>query len=132
MTNNIPQNAVELADKYGEKINSALEQLAAKVGVGVDHFWPVLVSQQKMEGIIQISTWIVITLITSFLFLYSYKRQETLFGESNITRKDISFLFGLMLSIFLSLSFLLETRGSITKVINPEYYALQELSRLVR
>ncbi len=41
----------ELTQDIIGKVESALNAIAAKIGVGIDHFWPIFVRQQIIEGI---------------------------------------------------------------------------------
>lgn len=132
MTNNIPQTAIEFADKYGAKINSALEQLSAKIGVGVDHFWPILVAQQKTQGFIQLGTCLGFTLILLTFYIW-VKRIESKYEDS----RDMTFK-GVMLFILIVASFIFLMAVSVNlaemigKIINPEYYALKDVALMIR
>lgn len=133
MTNNIPQNTVELADKYGEKINSALEQLAAKVGVGVDHFWPIVVEQQRMEGIFLASCWLLMGILIFFLLRKSSKMPQELFGEKDFTKKEAYFIIACILSFFfLFIPLLIDGYVVFTKIVNPEYHALERVAKMIK
>lgn len=132
MTNNIPQNTVELANKYGEKIDSALQQLSAKLGLGIDHFWPVLVEQQRLEGLIDIFTWLTLAFLTYSLFRASKKTPGELFGGPNPTKKDFYYILGSVFCIFLGLSFLLGAARSFSKTFNPQYHALVDIAQTIK
>lgn len=111
-------------DALVSKVETALSVVADKVGVASDHFYPILVKQQYMEGFIDLGIGAVLLLLSIFLsgvlwLLIRDKDGETVFPVIVIT--FITILFGI--SFFGS---------GLLGVMNPEYYALKEIMEVVK
>ena len=121
----------ELVDKYGEKISNAIEQLAAQIGVGVDHFWPLFVKQQMIDGWINLLTPIILILVSSVYLVLTRNKWE------DKTKDDISWqgvggiIIGFVLAISIVFSFVHGTTA-VKQIINPEYYAIKEITEMIR
>jgi len=116
------ENRIELEQKVVE----VLDTIALKLGVGVDHFWPILVEQQYVEAMRGPSFFIVGVLILIATYVYGNKL------KTNITESlpgTAGFIFG---SGFLVVGLLSSVTKSIPQIINPEYYALKEIMDLLK
>lgn len=132
MTNTTQTTAIEVADKYAAKISSALETLSAKIGVGVDHFWPVFVKQQVFEaysGII--GSMIIIAVFTVSLYLikkYWHWRNDEDASCALVIIMIIAFFSGL----FSCFAFGSIINDHIPAIFNPEYQAVKDIGTLIK
>jgi len=130
-TNNIPLTAIELTDKYGEKVTNAIEQLAAKIGAGVDYFWPLFVKQQAVDG------WVSLIVVTG-VFLVSLVYLILSRNRWHDTRaNDISWygVVGICAVFVLCISvavFFVEGVSGVKQIMNPEYYAIKEIMQMIK
>ena len=121
MNTEVMKNAVE-------KIESILSVLAQKIGVGVDHFYPIFVSQQKVEALTAfvIMGFVVFVNLCFWIGSYIYIR--------NNKNKDTEGLLvaGIIFSIITFIVAIIISALCLPKNLNPEYYALQDIIRMFR
>lgn len=114
----------------GKNITALLEKLAAQIGQSVDKVWPWLVRQQVIEGWTNLALCGLFLVLGAALFLWG----------AHLCRKnngDDDWRFALLLAgggvLLISLFVIaVSFSANITKIINPEYAALQELVRMVK
>lgn len=101
-----------------QKIAELIDQLAKSLGVAADHVWQVLVYQQYIDGIKQMIIYGVIfcVALVGFLKCLRLVREEEEFWIIGCV------LFGLAVVMTFC-----EFVSSIGLLINPEYYAIQEI-----
>jgi len=103
-----------------------LTTLATKLGTTVEQMYSVMIMQAKVEAITSI-IWLSFLLLVSLIFFFiSYKNFE----------KDDEFSFGCFAAgavamIFFTTVFALDIKTIVTGFVNPEYYVIQQLLRLV-
>ena len=115
-----------------QEVMTRLDALAAKLGEGINYFWPKLIYQCYLEGIFLL---VGFSLFSLFLFGLAFKFNSYR-KRMNITcSTDRDNYFELTVIMFISI-----TAGftvMITNVIinspymlNPEYYALEKLMKM--
>jgi hypothetical protein len=132
-------NTVQIVQEFGNKLDGYITTLSSKLGVAADHFWPVFVKQQTIEGwMIVVGT--VLVLIGAILFLLmAVKNTEKACSNDDGSWKaaatcGIGWAGGIVLAtIFLCSAFGPNGFSSaVSKIANPEYSAVQALVRMVK
>ncbi len=129
MTNS-PQNTVELIDKYGEKVTGVLQQLAEKIGVGIDHFYPVFVKQQQLEGI----SFFALILLFVFIAVLSlkFRRDSDFLKNDEPSLRLFTTIFGLAVCIGILITLTSSGITCFSQIFNPEYNAIKEITNLIK
>jgi hypothetical protein len=130
------ENTTQLMEKFGDKLDHYLQALADKAGVAAEHFWPIFVKQQMIEGITVLFFIILFGLLSFFLLRMAINSVD---GANNYegTYKDVSktaigYVAGIILAFACFFTILVEAPPSIGKIFNPEYYAVQSLVEMVK
>lgn len=116
-----------------ERLNNALAALAEKLGTSVDHLWAVLVRQATLEGYIALCQYAILILVSPFLFSW-YKRTAAKMEDKNFDeREGMMVMLCIVIGVWsvASLVAAFSTSETITKLGNPEYWALKEILRSV-
>jgi hypothetical protein len=117
-------NTMNVLNELGGKAETVIKQAADKVGQGVEHFWPIYVKQQMIQGWCQIGIWILMAIICAIcwkVFFHFARKPDR--GEVSLSFGVITFFWtcGLMIAL------LVAGAQTISMVFNPEYSALQEV-----
>ncbi|UGO49329.1 hypothetical protein EMILIAHAH_243 [Bacillus phage vB_BanH_Emiliahah] len=120
-----------------DKLGGFIDELAKQLGVAATHVYEVLVKQQYVEGIsLGVKSGITILLILLTWYLVNklvFKKYEFIEDETGLG--FLVWIFGVVLA-FVTLMFAIDIVGDITlavkKLMNPEYYALQDLMDFVK
>ena len=105
------------------KIENALTIMAEKLGVASDHFYPIVVEQQVIQGWIYIWTAIPLFIIASILFIIG-------FSELKARSEGAGWAFFIGL-IFYGV-FVAVIGTNLAQILNPEYYALMEIKGFIQ
>jgi len=128
-------NTVHLVEKFGDKMDQYFQALADKAGVATDHFWPIFVKQQYIEGISLLVLLMIGFIACVLLFRMGINHVEN-FDSRNYPKSTpkvlIGFIAGTILSAIVFIGFATEGSATIGKIINPEYYAVQSLVQMVK
>ena len=122
------ENTTQLMEKFGDKLDHHLQALAIQAGIATEHFWPIFVRQQMIEGVTSLFAMVLSALIAFFLFKMFINSSK----EDNSPKNVIGFVFGMVLSIMCFGIMINEGANSIGKIFNPEYYAVQSLVEMVK
>jgi hypothetical protein len=109
------------------EIIKRLDAVAAKVGQGMDHFWPLMVRQEVIEGVVALVVWAVIALALAVAGRIAAKR--------GVTDKDGDVSPIVVLLVVLVFAFILLTGVAIDAsidMLNPEYAALMNLLEVAK
>lgn len=120
-----------------DKLGGFIDELAKQLGVAATHVYEVLVKQQFVDGVsllLKAAVWIGITLLVWFIVnkfvIKNWKRWEY--------QEEVQFLLGLVIAAAIIMSCIVGwnvvdwiTLG-VKKLLNPEYYALQDLMDFVK
>lgn len=117
-----------------ELLGKMEELFKGMIGVaqqGGEYLWPVLVKQQSIEGI-SLCLGAVVTLLVSIVLL-SFGWHFHKIKENSRDETEMPFIiFGCILGIFALVLTGASIGVGIPHILNPEYYALQDLVRMVR
>ena len=122
--------AVETTDK----IINALTQLANKLGTTVEQLWPMLVQQQRLEGI-TVVVMIALVFTVSLLILRNVKDKEWFDETKNSDPPTTAGVLGLVSTIGFIGSIVFLVFGSkwiVTSIFNPEYWALKDIADMLK
>jgi len=106
-----------------DKVENALGIMAEKLGMASDHFYPILVKQQLIEGWVHMGITIPLFIIGGLLFLIGLGKEHRGDEEGNW-----AVFIGLIFYVIASLIF----AGYLTQILNPEYYALMEIKSFIK
>lgn len=118
-----------------EQVKDVLDHVAEKLAVPVGHLWEVLVRQQVVEGWMGVGYWIVFAaalIVMVYLSPRMYKWAESL--TDGYDGHPGGYFAVIVPSVVLVILFLVSTiclGDDITKIVNPEYHALNEVLGLV-
>jgi len=107
------------------KVDAVLNAIAAKIGVGIDHFYPILVNQQYING----AFWLV-GFIIGLVLVFIGARLVKKYHNNEYDYFGNAIFGGFMTVIFsgLSLGFLYKT---IICLFNPEYAVITNILKLI-
>ena len=128
-------NTVQVIEKFGEKLDQYLGALANQAGVAADHFYPVFVRQQAVEGWAAILIFLLLSTVAFFLLKMGVKYMptvESVWKNSNEVKSISGFTSGGILGLVLLITLLVEGTTVLGKVVNPEYSAVKSLVEMVR
>jgi len=133
MTNLIDSISLQIPEDLGSKleiafskVEIAFSKLAELSGNGLDHFWPLFVKQQSYEGLGAIITWSIFALCFAH---YSQKLPRK--DSDDIPVRLITQSFGIFALSFILLTLIVKDQVFL-RILNPEYYALQEIFRIIK
>lgn len=104
-----------------------LEKLASKLGTTVEFLWTILLKQATLIGITNICEFILV-LIVGFIFYKVCKYIDKI--ENSIFDTDLVIVLETIVGSIWIVFFILTVVGlntAITALINPEYWALNEI-----
>jgi len=111
---------------WEQKASTALDAVAAKLGAGVDHFWPLFVREQVIQG------YTCLLMIFLFWFVYIFVILVCVKFKNKLNE------FAIIIPVFIGLigfafsSTVLIDQKVIGKILNPEYHALKEVTGLMK
>jgi hypothetical protein len=121
-----------MVDKIYNDISTAIATLAEKLGVATEHVYNVLVRQQFYEGIFALIAVLLSIIATLFLFKL-FKIGLKLRDEKNeITGIGASYCVLSVISVSIAVSICFQYASGIVKIVNPEYYAIQQILQMVK
>ncbi len=116
-------------EKIYNDVSSAIAVLSQKLGVAAEHVYGVLVRQQVAEGIFSLVA-IALCIIGIFIASKFAKYGLSIYEKHEDTAFLIVIIAGAGIIIMLSAS-IFNTSG-VLKIVNPEYYAIQEITKMVK
>lgn len=113
------------------KIEEMLVDLAEKLGTTVEHLWEVLLKQSVISGVTDFFVWVIFFLtccVFSFLLLRNWKQVI----ENNDGYEDPLWRFiPAVIAFVLLFTGVFGFDNVLTKIINPEYWALKEVMKFI-
>jgi len=120
-----------------DKLGGFIDELAKQLGVAATHVYEVLVKQQFVDGVsllIKAIIWVAIVSLVWFIVnkfvIKNWKRWDR--------HEEVQFLLGIVIAAAIVMSCIVGwnvvdwvTLG-IKKLLNPEYYALQDLMDFIQ
>lgn len=127
-------NTVAAVTAFGNKLDGYIAVLADKVGVAADHFWPVLVQHQVIEGWGGVGTLLIsilgLLMAVKILIRFLPGEQDNNFSPKQFvgTTAGISSVI-LFISVCINAS---ELPNNVGKIVNPEFSAVSSLITMVK
>ena len=117
-----------------KQITDLLQQLAQKLGTTTEYLWGVMVRQAFIDGVTDIVYYVI---VAAYLWIASknipkiWKRaieieEEDSWDDKAMLLKSLSIAIGAAGAIFTFIS-ILNLSYTITKFVNPEYWALSQI-----
>ena len=126
-------NTLEVIQTFGNKIDSYIQIAAEKGNQTVEHFWPIIVRQQSINAYSSISFvlfFLTVSLILLFLGHKNLKKQGVIGYNDDKTASLLISGFFILGSVIVT--FLVEGSDIASKILNPEYFALQEVIKMIK
>ena len=109
-----------------EELETLIIQLANKLGVTAEYLFGVLAKQGVYENVSNLITWVVFTAISTLTMQATYKDCTKAFKDDEFHIKVVFFAISCLGSI-MCLAAAILIGSWITAIMNPEYWALQQL-----
>ena len=111
---------------WEQKAVNALDAIAEKLGMGVDHFWPMFVKEQVISGV----AWMLFGVLLLIIAGVSFIKIKRAYKEDGLcTTKVIG--YEVLLPFCLILGTLCIT-ANFSKILNPEYHALRSVMKMMK
>ena len=114
-----------------DRVESSLVALASSLQVPAEHVYEVLVRQAFMEAIAGIALWGAFVILLGILCLYGLKHGTKDGFEGNVP-VIISLAISSVVGIGILMSAMVTGADQLTRLLNPEYYAIQDLLKVVQ
>lgn len=128
-------NTVQVVTEFGNKLDSYIAVLASKAGVVAEHFYPVLVRQQVIEGWSSVALLLVSLIGCILAFTVVFKSIPKNDPDDITPKQVVSSITGGVVGVILFLITLFETgelSTDISKINNPEFHAIKSLIQMVK
>jgi len=130
------KETIDLTREMSSEVKTVLGAIADQLGLAVDHFYPVFVQQQVVEGMFGLcgTLLMIIMFVVSVIAAVKYSKTFVTSGSEQIPLASL--LFG-GVALILGLICLIRVcdnnfmRDDFTKVFNPEYHAVKEITQLL-
>lgn len=118
-----------------EKIDAYFRALAEQAGVAAEHFWPIFVRQQILEGWIGIvlTALLITATVTSVAVwimwlkqLWKKESDKAIFASVALGFLSVVLFFGSGVNIDRTI------KQNITKIANPEYAAVNAIAKMIK
>lgn len=136
----VSPTANQLVEKFGNRLDSLITTLATKAGVATEHFYPIFITQQRIEGISNLCLMIIGIFIAVSLLIFGFKN-ASIHTSSEYNSKEehnaeprmiFGFVAGIIFSIIVSIAIMAGFTETIGQISNPEYHAIQSLVQMVK
>lgn len=133
-------NTVQILESLGTKVDGYIATVAGKLGQTAEHFWPLFVKQQQIEGYGFFAIWGILLIVAFALYLIVYIKRDKEFFVNNgdyptikfPTIKFFSCFAAIVLSIGLMVNIFSGGKENLCKILNPEYAAFKEVVSMVK
>jgi hypothetical protein len=113
-------------EKVIDKAFGYIDSVAQKLGVAAEHVWPLMIKQQVVGGITDLFFGVVLA-VAAYLLIRQAMKDLTTYEGSEERGLVLSFLGGIAaIFAFFCIYF------SVGPIINPEYYAIQEILEVIK
>ena len=120
-----------------KELSPIITKIANQLGVASEHIWGVLVRQAYVEGITDLMLCLVIIVLTVCYWKFiRYAHKKICYqSEKDSWDSDILapiYVTGAILGFIGAILFVIGMSSAVGKFLNPEYYALQILTNLIK
>lgn len=124
-----------------DQVQLGITKASEALGVAAPQLWDILIKQQYVEAISNIATFLV-TLIVAGIYVIVLKKvvnSDKSYDEDSWGREIKPYILvplivtGVLISMFLLFAFLdALSSDTIGKLINPAYYAIQDIANFIK
>jgi hypothetical protein len=116
-------------------VDGYISVLANKAGMAAEHFWPVLIQQQVIEGWWGIALFLILLIgfVSAFRLLFRNLPADITIEVS--PKQFVCILVGAVVGVLLFIGMCLnlsDVGNNIARIKNPEYYAIKSLVDMVK
>jgi hypothetical protein len=111
------------------QVADLLAKLAEQLGVGTEFLWGVLIKQAAVDGALAA---VMVLLCFAYFAGYGAFTAYCLKNTHSSEAADAARIFGAILLIPVSVSWIWNLWMAVTALINPEYYALQQILEVLK
>lgn len=119
-----------IIDKYTDKIGAAIIALSEKLQQPAEFVWTSLVKQNLLEGYLNLIPIVLMFVFIVLFFKYRKKSEWDSCNDAENFEAVMSIIMGI-LSIIFFIASVFCIRSGILKILNPEYYAIQDIFSLI-
>ncbi len=112
-----------------ENLTPLLEQLATKLGTTTEYLWTILLKQAPIHAFTIIGAFIFCILFGILLLRIFSKYRDTVEYKMDW---QIPFIFISIIWMFVFIIVIAYLSSAITALLNPEYYALQQILNAIK
>ena len=130
-------NTLEVINTVSSKLDGYFNMISEKIGVGADHFWPILIKQQIINGITDLT--IVIVLWTLSILIFNVCRKNfnvvcQLHRNQHPERDDSLFKYGISVAFTSVMTFILTYNLSyfLNQILNPESIIMTNILKVIQ
>ena len=108
-----------MKDEILQTVVQKIDLIAAKLGNGVEHFWPIFIRQVYIDSFISIIVFVFCASVLCFLSVLCYKKRH----QDDMPLEFVGFVVFIIATI---VSFAIFIMYGFS-FLNPEYWALQDV-----
>ena len=128
-------NELQLIETFGNKVDNYIQIIASKSNMATDHFWPIFIKQQYLEGWGILGTGVFFILLGLFLCLLF--RKQPFFTDYSAeadcpTKRFFTTIIGLIVLFVTFIVLAIKSLDIISKLYNPEYAAIKEILWMIK
>lgn len=112
----------ELALDLGKNTIAMLEALARQLGVTASQVWPWYVKQQILYGVLSLGMLVLSLFVGAAGLCWCYRHEW-----EDVDAKMVCIIVGCMLIVGAFIGCLMVVPTQVSRILNPEYFAMQEL-----
>lgn len=118
-----------IIDKYSEKISDSFSNLVHGITPDIKEGFAIVVKKQVVEGIIDLTCYLLFCILSVITAVYFYRKAD-FSGDSPSASVILLIFFGVI--GLASIAVLFGNMGElIGKIVVPEWYAIDEILRLI-
>lgn len=121
-------------EQLQKEIFSRLDAIAAKLGVGTEHIWGILVKQAKLEGVSNLCVFVVVAIVAICLFVAAQRcrRRADVASKEEFSRDREDGYYHVSMIVYgltaiASIISLCCLHDGLLLLLNPEFAALTKL-----
>ena len=133
--NKLIQDGIQRRMRMSQEIAKVLDLLAERFGTTIEHLWEVMIRQAYIEAIMGIFVFALL-LVVNIKFIKWAKPITTNDDHETWEKWGVDGVMPVMASGFIMLvisciAFLMTIDNLVAKLVNPEYWALQQILELL-
>lgn len=117
-------------EQLTQDIMAKLDAIGAKLGVAAEALWGILVNQNVYEGTVFMIIMGFFWVLAAILLYVGLKRAD--FNEKTFNRYATMTIIGIVIGVITFITTVFMISGATTQILNPQYHAFREITRLLR